>query len=93
MRYATDESSTSIKALVDSQRCCKLSPDPARFPPGTHSQVDLNELATTSGKAVGLWRLWEAVQARALGCPAVVDQVSRMRPFRLLAFGFGLRRV
>ena len=63
MRYATDESSPSIKAHADSQRCCKLSPGPGRFLPGTHLQVDLNEMATTSDEAVGLWRPLEDEEA------------------------------
>ena len=53
MRYATDASVPSIKALAGSRRCCSLSPAPGRLLPGNHSQVDLNEMATTSDEAVG----------------------------------------
>ena len=52
------------KALAGSQRCCSLSPDPGRFLPGTDSQVDLYEMATTSDEAVGLL---DAEEAGALG--------------------------
>ena len=41
-----------------------LSPDPGRSLPGIHSQVDLNEMATTSDEAVGLL---EAEETEALG--------------------------
>ena len=61
---AADEISRSIKALAGSRRCCFLSPEPGRFLPGTHSQVDLYEMATTSDEAVGLL---EAEEAGALG--------------------------